>query len=64
MTEEKAKAQITKEDKGRATYYNYYTSKKWGSLDGYDIFVNSSLMDIDQTVDYIIELLEKIQKNK
>ena len=26
------------EDKARASYYNYYTSKKWGALDSYDIF--------------------------
>lgn len=62
LTEDKAKAQIQKEDKGRATYYNYYTSKKWGALDGYDIFVNSSLMDIDHIVDYIIDMLDKIEK--
>ena len=58
LTEEKARAQIVKEDKGRASYYNYYTSKKWASLDSYDIFINSSLMDIDKTVDNIVELIE------
>ncbi len=62
ISQDKAKSQINKEDKGRASYYNYYTSKKWGALDSYDIFVNSSLMDIDKTVDYIIDYLESISK--
>ncbi len=62
LTDEKAKAQIIKEDKGRATYYNYYTSKKWGALDSYDLFINSSLLDIDRTVDYIIDFIDAMEK--
>lgn len=61
LSEDKARAQIIKEDKGRASYYNYYTSKKWGSLDSYDLFINSSLMSIDKTVDYIIDYLNSIE---
>lgn len=58
LTEDKAKSQINKEDKGRASYYNYYTSKKWGALDSYDICINSSLMSIEKTVDFIIEYID------
>lgn len=61
LSEDKARSQIIKEDKGRASYYNYYTSKRWGSLDSYDIFINSSLMSIDKTVDYIIDYLKSIE---
>lgn len=61
LSADKAKAQIIKEDKARASYYNYYTSKKWGALDSYDLFINSSLMSIDDTVDFIIKYLEKIK---
>jgi len=60
LTEEKARTQINKEDKGRASYYNYFTSKKWGSIDSYDLFVNSSLMDIDKTVEFLIQYLDAI----
>ena len=62
LTPEKAKSQITKEDKGRASYYNYYTSKKWGSMESYDICINSSLMSIDKTVDFIIDYINSIDK--
>lgn len=60
LTAEKAKSQINKEDKARASYYNYYTSKKWGALDSYDLFVNSSLMTEDENVDFIVDYLKRI----
>lgn len=34
---------IRKTDKQRSGYYNYYTDKKWGSPDSYDICISSSL---------------------
>ena len=60
LTEDKARAQISKEDKGRASYYNYYTSKKWGVLDSYDICINSSLMDIEGNVDLLIHYINSL----
>lgn len=62
INEDKARILITKEDKGRAAYYNYYTSQKWGALESYDFFVNSSLLPIDETVDYMVSYLESIEK--
>lgn len=61
LSEDKARAQIIKEDKARASYYNYYTSKKWGALESYDIFINSSLMSIDKSTDYIIDYIKNIE---
>ena len=40
-------------DKQRASYYNYYTSKKWGDLKSYDLSVDSSIFGIDGTVELI-----------
>ena len=62
LTEDKAKSQINKEDKARASYYNYYTSKRWGAMESYDICINSSLMSIDKTVDLIIDYINSIEK--
>lgn len=60
ISEEKAKAQIQKEDKSRALYYNYYTSKKWGELESYDLFVNSNTMSIDKATDFIVKFIEEM----
>ncbi|MDO5147017.1 MAG: cytidylate kinase-like family protein [Eubacteriales bacterium] len=50
---EKAKDEAIKIDKQRASYYNYYTSKKWGDLKSYDLSVDSSIFGIDGTVEMI-----------
>ncbi len=62
LTEDKAKSQINKEDKGRASYYNYYTSKKWGDLNSYDVFCNSSLMSIDDNVEQLASFIKNIKR--
>lgn len=61
ISEEKARTQISKEDKGRASYYNYYTSKKWGTTGSYDILINSSLMSLEKNVDFLAEYIQAIE---
>ena len=56
----KAKEMVLKTDKQRASYYNYYTNKKWGDAASYDICINSSLLGVDGTV----ELLKSIIQTK
>ena len=56
----KIKDMIVKTDKSRANYYNYYSSKKWGRADSYDLCVNSSILGIDGTVDLISDFIDKI----
>lgn len=59
MPANKAKDLIEKTDKKRAGYYNYYSNKVWGAADSYHLCINSSLLGIDETVNYIIQLIEK-----
>ena len=49
----KIKDEAIRMDKQRASYYNYYTSQKWGEISNYDLTVNSSILGIDGTVDLI-----------
>ena len=37
LTDAKAKERIVKTDKSRASYYNYYTNKKWSNADSYEL---------------------------
>lgn len=55
----KIKDIIIKTDKSRANYYNYYSSKKWGRADSYDLCVNSSKLGIDGTADFISYFIDK-----
>ncbi len=54
---------ISKTDKRRASYYNFYTGNKWGKFDHYDLMINSSTLGIDATVEviaaYARQLMEK-----
>lgn len=50
---DKVKDVAIKTDKQRASYYNYYTSKKWGDLKSYDLCIDSSILGIDGTVELI-----------
>ena len=62
LSEKHAKDQIQKEDKARASYYNYYTSNKWGKMESYDLSINSSLLGTDLTAELIIEAYERLSK--
>ena len=62
LTESKAREMINKKDKQRQSYYNYYSSKKWGRADSYDLCINSSVLGIDETVKLIIQYIEDFEK--
>lgn len=49
----KAKSILTKKDKQRATYYNFYSSKKWGDGANYHLIVDSGKLGIENTVKVI-----------
>ena len=55
----KIRDMIIKTDKSRANYYNYYSSKKWGRADSYDLCINSSKLGIDGTVDFLCDFIDK-----
>ena len=58
LTPEKARQLIQKTDKRRASYYEYYSSQKWGTVDSYDFCLDSSVFGIDGTVALIEKLVE------
>jgi cytidylate kinase len=58
LTENKARDVILKQDKQRASYYNYYTSKRWGDSTSYHLSLDSSKIGIDGCVDMIIRYRE------
>lgn len=62
LTDEKAKDMIIKKDKQRSSYYNYYSSKKWGQAESYDLCINSSVLGVDGTVNLIIQYIEDFEK--
>ena len=53
LPDNKAKDMIIKTDKKRASYYNYYTNKRWGDAESYELCLNSSQLGIEGTAKMI-----------
>lgn len=61
VSESKALDMMIKKDKQRQSYYNYYSTKKWGRADTYDLSINSSKFGIEGTVELIIQAVHNFE---
>ena len=52
---ERAEVLCRKQDKTRAAYYNYFTFCDWGVASNYDLCLDTSILGIDGTADFIID---------
>lgn len=57
LTDPKAKDSILKTDKKRASYYNYYSNKKWGDAASYQLCIDSSACGIEGSVEAILNFV-------
>lgn len=60
--ERKASDFVTKKDKQRANYYNFYSNKRWDDLQNYDITIDTSRFSIDQAVGMLIDAAHLLDK--
>ena len=63
-TEQKARDMMNKKDKQRQSYYNYYSSKKWGRADSYDLTINSGLLGVEGTVNLLVQAVEDFETKR
>ena len=63
LSDNKAADMIQKTDKRRASYYNYYSSKKWGEAKSYDLCLDSGELGIDGSIELILKYIELKEKN-
>ena len=63
-TDEQAREMMNKKDKQRQSYYNYYSSKKWGRADSYDLSINSGILGIEGTVKFITQYIEDFEESR
>lgn len=55
MKEKVAQDYIVKTDKKRSSFYNFYTNKMWGSVDNYDISIDTSKIGTDNAAKLIAD---------
>ena len=53
FTKEEIKKRVLEVDKKRAKYYEFYTDRRWGQMEDYDLCVCTNKLDIDGAVDVI-----------
>lgn len=63
LNESKASDMIQKEDKRRASYYNYYSSKKWGDAKSYDLCLDSGKLGVEGSIELIKDFIALREKN-
>jgi len=59
MTPQQAKRHILAAEEKRASYYNYYTGKKWGAAESYDLCIDSSILGLVETEKLIADFVRK-----
>ena len=64
VTAEEARKLIEQGERRRAEYYQYYTGKKWGAAQSYDLCVDSGVLGIERTEKFIADFIRlRFQKD-
>lgn len=56
---DEAESMIAKRDRDREAYYNYLTFGNWGVASNYDLCIDSSILGIEGTADFIVDFGRK-----
>jgi len=64
LQEDEAEELMRRKDRTREAYYNFYTFGAWGRADNYDLCVDSSILGIEGTADFIIDFGRRAGKIK
>ena len=56
---EHARKLIEHVESRRAQYYNYYTGKKWGAAESYDLCIDASILGLEETEKIIATYIRK-----
>lgn len=57
-TPAEAEKRIRQVDKERAAYYNFFSSKRWGDAQAYDLCVNTDGLEISDVAKLVLRYLE------
>ena len=62
IQENKIHGYLSKADKRRGSYYNYYTSRKWREAKNYDLCINAGKLGDEKTAAAIESFIKAIEK--
>ena len=64
ISKEEALSIMDKHDRTRAKFYNFYTDKVWGKASSYHLSVDSSVLGLEQTAEYLRGFIECVLKSQ
>lgn len=62
LDEKKARRFLKHQDRQHSHYYHFYTNRPWGNANNYDLCINTASYGIDGTVDFILRMIDKGEK--
>lgn len=60
VSEESARMIISRNDRKRKMYHNYYCQSKWGDSRGYDLSISTSTLGVEQTKDVLEHYIREV----
>jgi cytidylate kinase len=60
ISPQQAETEIGRTDKRRMNYHNYYANEKWGDARAYHLCIDSSVLGVEKTAEYILDFVEKM----
>lgn len=60
VSDAEAKKIVSRSDKKRKSYYDYYTNREWGDIRNYDLSLNLSKLSVDAAIEVIKTYVEKM----
>ena len=64
MSEKKAKHLLKQLHHQHESYYRFYTRRRWGNADNYDLCINSSAYGIEGSVDFILRMIKTSERQE
>ena len=61
-SDQQARELMNKKDRQRRNYYNYYSSKKWGRAESYDLIINSAILGTEGSAELISQFIDDFEK--
>ena len=58
----KAQDMARKKDKCRATFYNFYSDRRWGDRKNYHLIINTSHLSSDTAVEILKMYIEQVMQ--
>lgn len=62
LSEKEARSLISKADKRRASYYNFYTNNTWGHVNNYNLCLDTESFSKDACVDFLYSYVKEKEK--